>query len=272
MSFIEKAVLMWTDTLNTVFRIIFMSPEEWNNNVWNLIELINDSMIVIGSSLLALFFSLGLLKSGLTLTDFKRPAVFIKPFVRLGVSYSLLLVSMKLMVNIFAVVQGMMAKIVSRGNASFKIAVPKEVAEALNNGFDFSDIMVGIIGLILTLVIFFMGIYLSVIVWSRFIKIYIYCAISPLFIAGAGGEPTQNIATNFIKSFCNAALQGVIVVLALMIYSALISSDSSDAVAAINAGDDFTGILLYTKDFLIAGLVVLGICKSSEQIINKFGL
>lgn len=274
MSNIERAFKVWTDTLNDVFATIFQSGSQWNPDVWQMIKNINAGLTIVGAALVPLFFLFGFVKSGLRLQDLKHPEAIFLPFVRLAISVAFLNASMSIMIYVFQIIQGCMAKIAGYGSVTFSMSVPEEIAEALDDTsiLSFDGIMVGIVGLLLLLAVYVMAIILLVIVWGRFLNMYIHCAVIPPFIAAMAGEPTQHFSASFIKSYCNVLFQGVVIVLALLIYSSLITSDHTSAIAAVEDGDNFSGIMLYAKDFLVGGLVTLMLCKTGDQIAGKMGL
>ena len=61
-------------------------------------------------------------------------------------------------------------------------------------------------------------------VYGRFFKLYMYTAISPIPLAAAAGESTQSTAFTFIKSYAGVRLEGTIIVLSCIIFSAFASS------------------------------------------------
>lgn len=274
MSNIERAFKVWVDTLNDVFATIFQSCNQWNPDIWQMIKNINAAMTLVGAALVPLFFLVGFVKSGMRLQDLKHPEAIFAPFIRLVLSVGFLNASMTLMVYVFQILQGCMSKIAGYGSTSFTMSVPDEIAEALDDTsiLSFDGIRVGIVGLLLMLVVYIMAIILLVLVWGRFLNLYIHCAVAPCFIACLSGEPTQHFTASFIKSYINVLFQGIVIVLALMIYSMLISSDHTEAIAAVNDGDSFGGIMLYAKDFLVGGLLTLVICKTSDHVASKMGL
>ena len=274
MSNIERAFDIWTDSLADVWGIIFMSVEEWNPDVWQMIKNVNAGLTIVASSLVVMFFLFGFLKAGISLRELRQPEVIVSTLIRLGISTGLITVSMWLMLYVFQIIQGMMSMIAGYGSTSFNMNVPAEIKGAIDDVslFSFDGIMTGLIGLLLILVVYIMAIILIVIVWGRFIYLYIHCAVSGCFLAAFAGEPTQHIAVSFIKSYANAIFQGVVIVLALIIYSSLISSDNTAAINAANEGDNFGAILLYAKDFLVGGLVTLMICKAGDQLGQRMGL
>lgn len=62
------------------------------------------------------------------------------------------------------------------------------------------------------------------IVYGRFFKLYMYTAISPIPLAASPGEATQNIAYTFMKSYAGVCLEGAMIILAYIIFSAFTSA------------------------------------------------
>lgn len=274
MSNLERAFQVWVNTLNDIFAMIFQSCNQWNPDIWQMVKDINAGLTVVGAALLTLFFLFGFVKSGLRIQDLKHLEAVFSPFIRLALSVGFLNAAMTIMVYLFQIVQGCMSKIAGYGSVSFSMSVPEEIAVALDDTsiLSFDGIMVGIVGLLLLLAVYIMAIILLVLVWGRFLNMYIHCAVVPCFVACMAAEPTQHFTASFVKSFINVLFQGVIVVLALMIYSCLITSDHTAAIAAVSDGDNFGGIMLYAKDFLVGGLVTLVICKMADHMAGRMGL
>lgn len=61
-------------------------------------------------------------------------------------------------------------------------------------------------------------------VYGRFFKLYLYTAIAPIPLSSIAGEPTQNVAKSFIKSYTAVCLEGAIIVLACIIFSLFAST------------------------------------------------
>lgn len=274
MSNIERAFEIWIESLRDVWAIIFQSPSEWNPDIWQMIKNINAGLTILSSSLVVMFFLLGFIKAGIHIKELRQPEIMITCLIRLCLSVAIVNVSMSLMIYVFQIIQGLMSTIAGYGTASYSVDVPLEIVDAIDDTslFSFNGIMTGLLGFLLIIIVYIMAIILMVIVWGRFLYIYIHCAVSGCFFAAFAGEPTTYIGISFIKSYVNAIFQGAIIVLALIIYTTLISSDSTAAIEAANDGDSFGAILLYSKDFLIGGFVTLMICKSGDQLGQRMGL
>lgn len=102
-------------------------------------------------------------------------------------------------------------------------------------------------------------------VYGRFFKIYLYTAISPIAFASFGGEPTQNIGKNFLKSYTAVCLEGVIIILACVIFSQFASSPPAvdTSVAAVTMVWKYIGELIFNM------LVLVGTVKMSDRVIRE---
>jgi len=269
MSNIEEAVGVWSDAVADAYDIIFSNPSDWNNGIWNIVTGLNATLTIVGSSLLACVFIIGMLKQTTDLKQLAQPSYWFEPLIKLALANLFLVNSLSLLMYIFSVVQGIMHKIGNVGSGRYDISVPSAVSEALEEVSFFKDMSLGVIGLLLQLLCLVLGVLLMVLVWGRFLRIYLYTATAPVFIAFGGGEATFSVAITFIKSWLAECFKGMIILLALIIYSALIESDNSKAIDLIEAGAVYSGILEYTKDFAIGALVTIGLCKEADSIVTK---
>ena len=102
-------------------------------------------------------------------------------------------------------------------------------------------------------------------VYGRFFKIYMYTAISPIPLSAAAGESTQNIAYTFIKSFAGVCLEGAMIVLACVIYSAFASSAPvvDTSVSAVSMVWSYIGEICFNM------LVLVGTVKMSDRLVKE---
>lgn len=102
-------------------------------------------------------------------------------------------------------------------------------------------------------------------VYGRFFKLYIYTAISPIPLATFAGEPTQSIGISFLKSYAAVCLEGAIIVLACIIFSAFAASPpvvNEDAAAA-------TMVWAYIGELAFNMLVLVGAIKMSDRVVKE---
>ena len=286
MSNLERAIEIWVEALQKILTLLLEHPENWDEDVWNIVLGVHNALTVVATALTVMFFLYGMSRKSINLTDLKRPEIWFTQFLRLGITVGVVAASMSLMKESFAVVQGILRTILgSAGTISFEMSAPEEVITAINNqgiiefhllgsdkGIDFTGLWVALYGLLSVVIIFVCAIMLLVITWGRFFNLYIHMAVAGIFLSSFASEHTQNIGVSFIRSWLNACFRAVIILLALIIYSELMQSDTSEAVQLITEGDVSGGMLLYMKEFLVGALVTIGICKAGDQIAQRWGL
>lgn len=63
-------------------------------------------------------------------------------------------------------------------------------------------------------------------VYGRFFRLYIFTALAPIPLATFAGEGTSFAGKQFIKSYIGVCMEGAVIVLACLIFSAFMSSGS----------------------------------------------
>lgn len=79
--------------------------------------------------------------------------------------------------------------------------------------------------LIVQLVTHLCGVFVKAICIGRFIKIYVYIALSPMPMATLLADEVSDVGKNFLKSFTALCLQGPVIYIILSFYPALLNSD-----------------------------------------------
>ena len=117
------------------------------------------------------------------------------------------------------------------------------------------------------LVLFFaIGIFRSASGYGRFFKIYMYAALSPVALASFAGEGTSHFGKAFLRSYVGVCMEGAVIVLACIIFSAFSSSgtpvvDSSASVV--------TQVWSYLGEVIFNLLVLVGLVKSADHIAKE---
>lgn len=92
-----------------------------------------------------------------------------------------------------------------------------------------------------------------------------YTAISPIPLSCSAGETTQNISVTFMKSYAGVCLEGAIIVLACIIFSAFAAAPPviDPSASAISMVWSYTGELIFNM------LVLVGTVKMSDRIVKE---
>ena len=102
-------------------------------------------------------------------------------------------------------------------------------------------------------------------VYGRMFSLWMYAAIAPVPLSAFAGEPTSSVGKNFLRSYAGVCLQGVVIALACIIFSALATSAPTVAAgtSAITAVWSYVGSLAFNL------LVLVGAVKGGDRIVKE---
>ncbi len=103
-------------------------------------------------------------------------------------------------------------------------------------------------------------------VYGRFFRIYLYTALAPVPLAAFAGEGTSAVGKAFIKSYTGVCMEGAVVVLACLIYSAFLSSGTPAANPELPA---VTMVWQYVGQLVFNMLILTGLVKGADHIVRE---
>ena len=198
----------------------------------------------------------------------KKPEHVVKAFIRFALAQGAVMSGMELLTAIFSIVQGIVANIMSHsGMAGGTVTeLPSEIVDKIEAVGMLESIPLWIVTLLGSLLITVLSFVMILTVYGRMFKLYMYTAIAPIPLATFAGEPTQSVGKNFIRSYAGVCLEGAIIALACIIFSAFSSSgtpvvDSSASVV--------TQVWSYLGEVIFNLLVLVGLVKSADHIAKE---
>lgn len=263
-----NALNTWNDKLAEIWQIITQSPEEFKGGgIWNVIVDIHGALQAIGYALLVLFFVMGVVKTCGSFTEVKRPEHALKLFVRFAIAKGVIAYGLELMMALFHIVQGIVSTIMN--TAGFRnpqqAVLPDEIVTAVEECGFFESIPLWAVTLIGSLFITVLSFIMIMSVYGRFFRLYLYTAIAPIPFASFAGVPSQNIGKSFIKSYAAVCLEGVLIVLACIIFSLFASSPPAiDPDASV-----VTMVWSYVGELIFNMLVLVGTIKMSDRVVRE---
>ena len=112
------------DKLDKMWALLTTSPQNFKGGgIWSIITTINGVLGAIGTALLVLFFTIGVIKTCGSFAELKKPETAVKVFIRFAISKYLIDNCLKLMLNFVTIVQSVISKIAN----SSKIGTALEV-------------------------------------------------------------------------------------------------------------------------------------------------
>ena len=266
---LNSALGTWNDKLTEIWTLISTSPEDFKSGgVWTVIQNINGGLQAIGYGLLVLFFAAGVVKTCGSFTELKKPEMAFKCFVRFVLAQAAISHGMELMMALFNIAQGMVSTIMSSSGLTAMTAttLPSEMISTIESVGFLESIPLWAITLLGSLFIWVLSLVMILTVYSRFFKLYMATAIAPIPMASFAGQPSSSIGVAFLKSYAAICLEGCVIVLACVIFSAFASApraitDSTLAPATI--------VWNYIGELIFNMLVLVGAIKMSDRLIRE---
>lgn len=265
---LTSAINTWNSKLAEIWLLLTESPETFKGgDIWQIIVKIHGALQAIGLALLVLFFVWGLIKTCTSWQDVKRPEQAFKLFLRFIIARGMVMYGMELMTKIFEIVQGIIQAITETAGlgVSSETVLPQEIIDAVSNTDFLESIPLWAVTLLGSIFITILSFVMILTVYGRFFKLYMYTAISPIPLAAAAGESTQNTAFTFIKSYAGVCLEGAIIVLACIIFSAFASS----APVVDSTASSVSMVWSYVGELIFNMLVLVGSIKMSDRIVKE---
>lgn len=265
---LQNSLDTWNEKLSEVWQLLTMSPQQFKGgNIWSIMLNIHGALKAIGLALLVLFFVVGLVKTCGSFADLKKPEHAIKVFIRFAIAKGVVTYGLDLMLALFNIIQGIVNTIMKSSGASAvaKTTLPKSIIDAIEDCGFFESIPLWAVTLIGSLFITVMSFVIILTVYGRFFKLYIYTAIAPIPLSTFAGEPTQSMGVSFLRSYAGVCLEGAVIVIACIIFSAMAGSTP-----AINS--DLTATTMvwsYIGELIFNMLVLVGAVKMSDKCVHE---
>lgn len=145
------------------------------------------------------------------------------------------------------------------------VSLPQELIDAINNVGFWDSIPLWAVTLIGGLLITVLSFTMILTVYGRMFSLWMYAAIAPIPLSTFAGEPTSSVGKNFIRSYAGVCLQGVVIALSCIIFSAISSSPP-----AVDTGASVvTAVWTYVGELAFNLLVLVGAIKGCERIVKE---
>lgn len=258
--------------METIWDLLLQSPQTFKGGaIWTTIVHINGGLKAAGYALLVLFFLIGVAQSTINFRDFQRPEYAIKHFLHFLLAKVAITYGLQLMQTIFSVGAGIASTAMSSlgGVENTKVSLPAEIIEATDKMKFLESIPMWALALLGSLGIVLISFGLILVIYGRFFKIYMYTAVAPLALATFGGTGTSSMGKSFLRSYAALCIQGVVIVLCCIIFSAFASSGSP----AIVDGSAMMKVWNYLQEtFFNMALLIIMIFGANSVVKEMFGL
>ncbi len=257
----------WSDAMQTIWTLLTTSPQNIRGGaVWSAIANIQGGLKAIAYALLVLFFIVGVVKTTTNFAEIKRPEVALKLFIRFAIAKTVVGYSMDILTGIFKIGHGILNNISGHagGVLTTGITLPDAIAQKINQCSFLDSIPLWIVALIGALLVTVLSFVMILTVYSRIFKIFMYTAVAPIPLASFAGEGTSQVGRQFLKSYAGVCLQGVVIILACIVYSVLTENPP------INTnGNATTVVWAFLFQLIFNFLVLVGAVKMSDRVVKE---
>ena len=238
---LERAIATWNGKLAELWQLITQTPETFKGGqIWSVIVNINSALTGIGYGLLVLFFAIGIFSSAASFKELQRPEFALRHFIRFVLAKVAVGRGMEIMTAIFAIFGSVVSASMNSigGAVADSATLPYEIVSAIED--------VGFMQSIPLWLVSFLG--------SLFITVMSFILI--LIVYGKA----------FVKSYIGVCLEGAVIVLACLIYSAFLSSAAPTVdtkLPAVTMAWEYIGELVFNM------LVLTGLVKGADRIVRE---
>ena len=175
---------------------------------------------------------------------------------------------MELITAIYKICGGVVSTVMGGiGSAiSTTATLPDKIVEAIEDVSFLESIPLWLVSLLGSLLITVLSFVLILTVYGRFFKIFIYTAIAPLPLASFAGEATSRIGQTFLKRYVGVCMEGAVIVLSCVTYSAFLSGGSTALDESLPA---VTMVWQYIGQLMFNMLVLTGLVKGSDRLVHE---
>ncbi|MBM6909123.1 hypothetical protein [Oscillibacter valericigenes] len=270
---LENALSTWNEKLGELWTLLTQTPQNFKGgNIWDVIVDINSAVQGIGYGLLVLFFAMGVFQSAASFREIQRPEYALRHFIRFAAAKVAVGYGMEIMTAIFSICGGIVQTVMGNmgGAVTQAATLPSEIVDAIESVGFLQSIPLWLVSFLGSILVTILSFVLILTVYGRFFRLYIYTALSPLPMASFAGEGTSSMGKAFIKSYVGVCMEGAVIILACLIYSAFLST-SAPAVdvtlPAVTMAWQYIGQLVFNM------LVLTALVKGAERIVREmFGL
>ena len=263
---LQSAFDTWNEKLTEIWSLVTTTPQAFRGGeIWNTIVTINDGLKAFGYGLLVLFFAMSVFRSAASFRDLQRPEFALRHFIRFIIAKVAVGSAMEIMTAVFSVCGGVVQSIMGSigGMSAASVTLPQEIADAIEEVGFFQSVPLWMVTFLGSLFITVLSFILIMTVYGRFFRLYMFTALAPLPLASFAGEDTSFMGKAFLKSYIGVCMEGAVVVLACLIFSAFASSGAPIVDTSLPV---VTMSWQYVAQTIFNMLILVALIKGAERI------
>lgn len=225
LSTLQASIAFFDAWMSQLYDVLMLDPISYQNGtIWTTVSKIYDALMGPAVSILIIGFYIALIHDSGEFIKTRHFGSVGWTFILLYITASLLLGGKYILLLIFWCFKEILQTVTGPNGTNFLdlswVELPKQVKLATSGLGATKATLFFIVVLIFALVIMVCSFTIIMVVYGRLFNIYLHLAVAPLALACGAAGPFRSTFVSYLKSFVGVCLQGVVIVIVCMVFSA----------------------------------------------------
>ena len=222
---LQASIAFFDAWMSQFYDVLMLDPISYQNGtIWTTVSKIYDALMGPAVSILIIGFYIALIHDSGEFIKTRHFGSVGWTFILLYITASLLLGGKYILLLIFWCFKEILQTVTGPNGTNFLdlswVELPKQVKLATSGLGATKATLFFIVVLIFALVIMVCSFTIIMVVYGRLFNIYLHLAVAPLALACGAAGPLRSTFVSYLKSFVGVCLQGVVIVIVCMVFSA----------------------------------------------------
>ena len=222
---LQASIAFFDAWMSQLYDVLMLDPISYQNGtIWTTVSKIYDALMGPAVSILIIGFYIALIHDSGEFIKTRHFGSVGWTFILLYITASLLLGGKYILLLIFWCFKEILQTVTGPNGTNFLdlswVELPKQVKLATSGLGATKATLVFFVGLIFALVIMVCSFTIIMVVYGRLFNIYLHLAVAPLALACGAAGPLRGTFASYLRSFVGVCLQGVVIVIVCMVFSA----------------------------------------------------
>lgn len=225
LSTLQASIAFFDAWMSQLYDVLMLDPISYQNGaIWATVSKIYDALMGPAVSILTIGFYVALIHDSGEFIKTRHFGSVVWTFILLCITASLLLGGKYILLLIFWCFKEILQAVTGPNRTNFLdlswVELPKQVKLATSGLGATKATLFFIVVLIFALVIMVCSFTIIMVVYGRLFNIYLHLAVAPLALACGAAGPLRGTFASYLRSFVGVCLQGVVIVIVCMVFSA----------------------------------------------------
>ena len=225
LSTLQASIDFFNAWMTSLYDVLMLDPISYQNGtIWATVSKIYDALMGPAVSILIIGFYIALIHDSGEFIKTRHFGSVVWTFILLCITASLLQGGKYILLLIFWCFKEILQTVTGPDGTNFLdlswVELPRQIKLATSGLGATKATMSFIVVLLFALVIMVCSFTIIMVVYGRLFNIYLHIAVAPLALACGAAGPLRSTFAAYLRSFVGVCLQGVVIIVVCMIFSA----------------------------------------------------